>query len=223
MSGCRVLRCAAESQSILRHLEMSDDSTTQLQRWLDLIQLGDDDAKDALIRHSLERLKRLTRKMLKGYPRLRRWEQTDDVLQNAMLRLHQSLVAVKPDSVQHFFAFAATQIRRSLIDLARHHFGPEGDAAHHETDHGNTEKPEIVAQAVDETMEPRTLDAWCDFHEQVGRLPDKERDVFYLIWYDGLSQKEVASVLNVDVRTVKRHWQSARVTLFEALDGESPE
>jgi len=64
---------------------MADSNTTQIQRWLDLLQTGDEAARDALVRHSCDRLTRLTRKMLRGYPRLRRWEETDDVLQNALL------------------------------------------------------------------------------------------------------------------------------------------
>ncbi len=206
-----------------RHLKMPDDNTTQLQHWLDLIQVGDDDAREALIRHSCERLKRLTRKMLRGYPRLRRWEETDDVLQDTLLRLDRCLKDVKPDSVQYFFGLAATQIRRSLIDLTRHHFGPEGDAAHYQSDNADKCGKGIVTQKADLSVEPKTLDAWRDFHEQVERLPDKEREVFHLIWYDGLLQQEVASVLNVDLRTVKRHWQSARIMMHDALDGKCPE
>ena len=140
-----------------------------------------------------------------------------------MLRLYRSLADVKPELVPQFFSLAATQIRRSLIDLARHHFGPEGEAAHHETDHAEAEGKGIVAQAVDATMEPRTLDQWTSFHEQVDRLPEKDREVFNLLWYGGLSQEEAALVLDVDVRTVKRRWQSARMTMYDALDGRCPE
>ena len=81
---------------------MAEGNTTQIRQCLDLLQVGDEKARDALIQHSCERLMRLTRKMLKGYPRLRRWEQTDDVLQNALLRLHRSLADVKPESVPQF-------------------------------------------------------------------------------------------------------------------------
>lgn len=202
---------------------MPNDSTTQLQQWLNLIQLGDDASRNALIQHSCERLKRLTRKMLRGYPRLRRWEQTDDVFQNALVRLYRSLAEVKPESVPQFFSLAATQIRRSLIDLSRHHFGPEGEAAHHNTDHADEGRQGIVAGAADPSLEPTTLEQWGAFHEQVERLPDKEREVFNLLWYEGFTQQEVASVLSVDVRTVKRRWQSARILIYEALDGKCPE
>ena len=90
--------------------------------------------------------------MFRNYPHLRRWEQTDDVFQTAALKLHRSLAEVKPESVRQFFGLAATQIRRTLIDLARHHYGPEGSAANQESaayqDHkGNTDTPETLAAA----------------------------------------------------------------------------
>jgi RNA polymerase sigma-70 factor (ECF subfamily) len=162
-----------------------------------------------------------TRKMLNDYyPRLRRWEQTDDVLQNALLRLHRSLAEVRPESVRHFIGLAATQIRRSLMDLTRHHFGPEGSAAHHHTDGNDIERNEIVNQA---PAKPESLERWNHFHQCVETLPDKERELFDLLWYQGLSQNEAANVLGVDLRTVKRRWQSARIMIHEALGGESPE
>ena len=37
-------------------------------------------------------------------------------------------------SVSHFFHLAAVQVRRELLDLAKHHFGPEGAGRRHHTD-----------------------------------------------------------------------------------------
>jgi hypothetical protein len=69
--------------------------------------------------------------MLRNYPRLRRWEQTDDVFQTAALSLFRSLTKVKPKTTREFFGLAVTKFRHTLIDRARHHFGPHGQAAHH--------------------------------------------------------------------------------------------
>ena len=63
-------------------------STTRIQLRLDRLRAGDASARDELLTMACERLRRLARKMLRGYPGVRRWEQTDDVLQNATLRLH---------------------------------------------------------------------------------------------------------------------------------------
>ena len=66
-----------------------------VQRCLDRLQAGDEVARKDLLNAACERLLRLTRKMLRADGRLKRWEQTDDVFQNAMLRLHRSLADVQ--------------------------------------------------------------------------------------------------------------------------------
>jgi DNA-directed RNA polymerase specialized sigma24 family protein len=81
-------------------------------------------APDELISHVRERLQRLTRKMLQDYPGVKRWEQTDDVLQNALVRLLRALRDVRPASMREFFGLASVQIRRELLDLAKHYYGP---------------------------------------------------------------------------------------------------
>jgi RNA polymerase sigma-70 factor (ECF subfamily) len=108
---------------------MFDNQTTILQRCLDRVQAGDETARAELIDRAQGRLKQLTLKMLKDFPRLHPWEEPDDVFQSAMLRLCRALQEVTPTSVRSFFRLAAVQIRRELIDLARHYFGPENRAA----------------------------------------------------------------------------------------------
>src|SRR6056297_3480174 len=107
---------------------MAIGSDTQIQNLVGLAASGDPSARELLLLHAKDRLTRLTRKMLRGYPKLRGWEQTDDVCQNAMLRLHRALEDVPIESASHFFNLPATQIRRELCDLARHHVGPQGGA-----------------------------------------------------------------------------------------------
>lgn len=202
---------------------MADDSTTNLQRWLDCLHAGEEGARETLIRYSCDRLVRLTRKMLRGYPALRRWEQTDDVLQNALLRLYRSLNEVKPLCVPEFLGLAATQIRRSLIDLARHHFGPRADAAHHQTDHSKLERGSLVKQQADRSPAPQSLQEWSEFHERIEALPVLERETFGLLWYEGLEQADVAKIMGVNVRTVKRRWRSARMMISQSMGSQPPE
>ncbi len=80
-------------------------SDTQLQLLLGRA-LDDEAARGALLDYTCDRLLRLTRKMFHARRDLRRWEQTDDVFQNALLRLHRALSEVKPESVRHFFNLA---------------------------------------------------------------------------------------------------------------------
>ena len=196
--------------------------TTYVERGLCGLREGRDQARDDLIRVAQERLFLLSRKMLRRFPEVQRWEATDDILQRALWRLHQSLVSVHPESARHFFNLAATQIRRTLIELARHHSGKESFAANHHTDPASPSHtpPALDGLADDLEEEPETLDAWVAFHEGVERLPDEEREVVNLLWYKGLSHAEAAEQLGVSVKTVQRRWVSARLRMLEFLDGE---
>jgi DNA-directed RNA polymerase specialized sigma24 family protein len=71
-------------------------SDTQIQTWLDRLIEGNEAAREELIRHASVRLRALARRMLRENPRVRRWEETDDVFQRALLRLHQSLASGNP-------------------------------------------------------------------------------------------------------------------------------
>ena len=201
--------------------------TLHVQTCLDRLRGGDQAARAELLGCACGRLRGLARKMLKGYPNVRRWEQTDDVLQNAAVRLYRALGQVKPASAADFFRLAALNIRRELLDLAKHYYGPRGQGAHHATwdsgDSSTTRSDSGPAAPHDPSDDPARLAAWGEFHEQIGALPDEEREVFDLIWYQGLSQAEAAEVLGVSERTVKRRWQAARLKLHEALGGEMPE
>jgi RNA polymerase sigma factor (sigma-70 family) len=208
---------------------MADPSsqTVQIQACLDRLCGGDETARAELLGCACERLRNLARKMLKGFPRVSRWEQTDDVLQNAVLRLHRTLQHITVGTPRDFFRLAALNVRRELLDLAKHHYGPEGQGAHHGTwgpdDSATTAADSGPADPADPSREPSRLAAWAAFHEQIAALPGEEREVFDLLWYQGLSQAEAAELLGVSDRTVKRCWQSARLRLHEALRGEVPE
>ncbi|MCZ2343382.1 MAG: hypothetical protein LC104_16555 [Bacteroidales bacterium] len=112
-------------------------NTTALQRLLNDGTLGNDEVYEELLARACERLRVLARRRLRGFPALRRWVETDDVLQQAMLRLHRSLQQVRPSTVGEFFGLAGLQMRRELHDLHRQHFGPHGVAANHHTDSGS--------------------------------------------------------------------------------------
>jgi RNA polymerase sigma factor (sigma-70 family) len=189
---------------------------TQLQGLIDLALRGDSSAHEALLHHACDRLLRLTRKMFHGYPNLRRWEATDDVFQNAMLRLHRALAEVRVESVRHFFNLAAVQVRRELLDLAKHHFGPHGVGANHHTD--SQPADDDGGSLHDRAEEPDDLSAWGEFHAHVELLPEIEQEVVNLLYYEGLTQDEAARVLAVSVRTLKRRWQEVRLKLYEAMN-----
>jgi RNA polymerase sigma-70 factor (ECF subfamily) len=162
--------------------------------------------------------------MLRRFPQVRRWEETDDVLQNAMVRLRRALETTSPVSVRSFVNLAALQVRRELIDLARRYDGPQGIGANHESQaltNGSGDSPvERIAAA--ETNDPEHFESWTRFHQTVESLSDENREVFDLLWYQGLTQAEAAQVLDLSEKTVNRRWVAARMRLGMALGGQLP-
>ncbi|MCA9124731.1 MAG: sigma-70 family RNA polymerase sigma factor [Planctomycetaceae bacterium] len=180
---------------------------------------GDDSYRKLLVEHAYGRLRVLVKKRLSLFPGVQRWEQTDDVLQQASMRLLKSLEAVKPRTVREFFGLAATQIRRTLIDLARHYGGKQGIGAKHATNERQGDKGREQPDTPDATSDPETLAEWTEFHQKVEVLPKEQRDVFDLLYYNGVTQPEAAQILGVSERTLKRRWRETRQAIYKAMHG----
>jgi RNA polymerase sigma-70 factor (ECF subfamily) len=197
---------------------MSDISvkTTELHGWLDRVKAGDPKALDILLKRVASRLERLANKMLLRFPRVARWTDKDDVLQNASLRLIRALEDVRPVSMRAFYALASTQVRRELLDMTKSLYGPHGDAAHHISVDPNDSDARRKMDPAFPQDDPE-LERWCNFHEQVDNLPAEEREVVGLIFYQGWKQDEVAHMFGVHLRTVQRWWKSALRRLREVL------
>jgi RNA polymerase sigma-70 factor (ECF subfamily) len=202
---------------------MSESESTILQRDLERLRAGDLAARNALMRRAYLNLQRLARGLLAKFPGVRRWEDTDDVLQAASMRLWRALEEVKPATARHFYSLAAVQLRRELIDLARRYSGPQGLGATHES---VAPKPEgdshPVAEPSDHSRDPARLALWTEFHRQVELLNEDEREVFDLLFYQDLPQAEAAQLLGISEATLRRRWLAARVHLQDALEGELP-
>jgi RNA polymerase sigma-70 factor (ECF subfamily) len=165
-------------------------------------------ARAALVALAAERMAALARRMLAGSPQVRRWTETDDVVQNASVRLYRALGGVVPNDPEHFVRLAALQVRRELIDLTRRLRNPESFAANHDTN--------VSAE------EPARLTEWTRFHETAEALPDEDRDLFGMVWYLGLTQDEIAEVLGCSPRTVRRRWDETKRAFTEAFRDEPP-
>ena len=157
--------------------------TADLHGLLDRIRAGDRLAQDELVRACQDRLEAMAGRMLRKFPTVRRWADTGDVFQNAVLRLLRSLQAVRPADTREFFNLAAAQMRRELIDLARHFGGPHGIGANHASVGGDVGGPNGAAGAAD--GDPAELDRWTALHEAAERLPAAERETFGLVFYHG--------------------------------------
>jgi RNA polymerase sigma-70 factor (ECF subfamily) len=191
-------------------------STAHLQDWLARARAGDAAARDELLRACWGRLERLARTMLARFPGVRRRADTGDVLQSSLLRLLRALEQVPVSSTRAFFGLAAEQMRRELLDLARH-FAARGAVL---PAPGGTEAE--PGPAADPPAAGDDLGLWCAFHEAVERLPAAEREVVGLTYYHGWAQADIAALFQVSERTIRRWWQSACLRLNDELGGEWP-
>jgi RNA polymerase sigma-70 factor (ECF subfamily) len=194
--------------------------TLFLQETYRRLDAGDALARDELIHRASERLYRLASRMLDGFPGVRRWEDSGDVLQTALLKLMRALEQVHPATTRDFMGLAAAQIRRVLLDLARHYQGPAGERRWR--DLGGQSRPSesnafVIEPAESLSAAGPALEAWCEFHQAVENLPVAPREVFSLTYYHGWKQREIAELLQVSERTVRRFWQQASDELRQVL------
>ena len=186
---------------------------------------GDAAARGDLIACACERMREIAHRMLRTFPAVRRWDETDDVVQNAALRLERALRDTVPAEPQGLVGLAALQVRRELLDLAKRHRGPESYAANHETNYQRTEGGfrAKVDDAADQLEPPDKLDRWTRLHAAAEDLPEEERQVFHMCWYLGLKQEEIADLLGCSTRTVKRRWEAAKQLLASTMPEGRPE
>jgi RNA polymerase sigma-70 factor (ECF subfamily) len=186
-----------------------------VQQWRD----GSREAAEVLVRAVGKRMERMSQRMLRRHPLIRTCADTADILQGSMLRLLSTLRRIQPESTRHFYNLATVQVRRELLDLARRVRRPEnasiaiGDCAGDVIGPGSPEAP----------VDDDDLDLWCRFHEAVEQLSEPEREVMGLAFYNGWTQPQIAELLEVDVRTVRRRWQAACLRLQEMVGDRLPE
>jgi RNA polymerase sigma-70 factor (ECF subfamily) len=191
---------------------MSPSQTARFQCLLDRFGQGDDAAGRELVGLAYERLRLLARRILRRqFPRFGGRHGTDSVLNATAVQLLRAFKELKPKTCRDFFNFAARQIGWVLVDIARRDKRggpvvplPEGD------------DPAEPAGGADD---PAELAVWTEFHQRVEQLPDMERDVVDLHWYNGLTQAEAAEILGITPRMVSHHWVSARLRLAEWVPG----
>ncbi len=184
--------------------------STRIQELLGLSNLGDSQAREGLFQLSLGRLRNLARGMFRSYPRLMALEETDDILNRAVLRLYSSLDEVRPPTVRAFFGYAAVHMRRVLVDLGRYYAARKLSYL--------VNPPKVAPE-----QDPSQLMEWTEFHLGIDHLNDHEQELFHLLYYQGLGIAEVATLLNRTERTVRRQWRDARIHLSENLEGNFPD
>ena len=137
--------------------------------------------------------------------------QTTALVNEAYLRLVDARGTNWQDRA-HFYALAARQMRRVLVDYARSSRSAKrgGDWRHVVFDDGvgRTSALRVDLVALDEA-----LNGLREFDE-------RKSSVVELRFFAGLNVEETANVLEVSPETVKRDWRLAKAWLLKELSGE---
>jgi len=121
-------------------------------------------------------------------------------------RLLKSLERARPRNVREFFGLANQHIRWELNDLARR---LDEKAPDLELVDGLALAPESSDSGISVNAR-RMLEA-------IENLPEDERETFSLVRILGLSQREVAELAGVSLKTVQRRLNRSLLLLSEAV------
>ncbi|HEY3988785.1 MAG TPA: sigma-70 family RNA polymerase sigma factor [Acidobacteriaceae bacterium] len=167
---------------------------------------GDATAEQSLLPLVYRELHRLARSYM-------RRERPDHTLQptalinEAYLRLNGGEIDWK--NREHFIGVAAQVMRRVLVDHARSHNAEMrgGGLKRVELDEGLVLSPQHAEQLL-------PLNEALD---RLARLNPRQARVVELHYFGGLSMVQIAALLHLSERSVKRDWSLARIWLFQEL------
>ena len=165
-------------------------------------------ARDALVALVYEELRRLAHHYMHG-ERANHTLQTTALVNEAYLRL-TDLTRMQWRDRGHFFAMAATLMRRILVDHAR-------DRARDKRGGGvifTALQDEQVAAPP--TVDALALDAALD---RLAAIDPLHARIVELRYFAGLTIEETSEALGISPATVKREWTWARAWLHRQLGG----
>jgi RNA polymerase sigma factor (TIGR02999 family) len=144
-----------------------------------------------------------------------RRERPDHTLQPTALINEAYLRLARDDtdwnSREHFIAIAANMMRKVLVDYARAH-----KAEHRGGRLKKVELQEGLAITPEKLDEVERLDGALKLLEQHDA---RQAKIVELRYFGGLSVEQIASVVGISPRSVKRDWSLARLWLFRQLEG----
>jgi RNA polymerase sigma factor (TIGR02999 family) len=185
-----------------------DGEMTELKALLDAARRGDRTALDRLFSLLYRELHQLAHARLtrdRGSPQL----DTTSLVHESYLRCLKARALDVVDR-SHFLAYAAKVMRSIVIDVARQRQAERhgGEAAHLTLD---TDLAESVHVSAAELI---SID---DALRDLARIDERLVRVVEMRFFAGLTEQEVAEVLGVTERTVRRDWEKARLLLRAAL------
>lgn len=185
-------------------METSPQQVSQLlQRWSD----GDKEALNELMPLVYGELRRIARRYMKqqsGNHTL----QTTALIHEAYLRLVAQGEANWRDRA-HFFGVAAQAMRHILVDYARTQNRAKRTGGAHQVS-----LDQVLNVVGERSTEFTALD---DALTELSKVDERRSKVVELRFFGGLSEEEIAEVLDVSLRTVSKDWSFARAWLLREL------
>ena len=169
----------------------------------------DSRARDELVSLVYDDLRRIAHRYLKN-ERPGHTLQTTALVNEAYLRM-RDLDRIQWKDRTHFFAMAATLMRRILVDYARQR-GREKRGGEFS----------IVSLDGHDVAETKGLDieALDGALERLGMLDLQQSRIVELRFFGGLTVDETAAALEISPSTVKREWASAKAWLLLELESQ---
>jgi RNA polymerase sigma factor (TIGR02999 family) len=168
---------------------------------------GDEKAAERLFPLVYDELKRQARRSLSNERRDHTLQPTA-LVHEAYLRLLDQTV-LRAENRTHFFAIASRLMRQILVDHARNR---------------NAEKRGGAAQRLsledkDVSLEEIAGDILSlnDALERFEKFDERKARVVEMRFFAGLKESEIADVLGVNEKTVRRDWQFAKLWLYREL------
>jgi len=109
----------------------------------------------------------------------------------------------------HFFTIAARAMRQILVDHARKRNAKKRG--------GDRQRTTLVEHLLASEAKWDDVIALDDALDQLDAVDSRLRQVVEYRFFGGMTEKEIAGVLNVSTRTVQRDWAKARAWLYDVL------
>ena len=183
----------------------ADDVTALLQAWTN----GDKAALAKLADLVHAELKRLARWYMAN-ERSDHTLETGALINEAFLHLID-LKHIKWQDRNHFYSMSARMMRRVLVDYARsRNYQKRGAGAH---------KVTLTKVAIVSNQRSAEFVALDEALERLASFDRRKSEVVELRFFGGLSEEEIAEILNVSRLTVVRDWKFAKAWLEREITG----
>jgi len=184
---------------------------SEVTRILESIQSGDPKAAEELLPLVYEELRRLAAAKMA-------MEAPGHTLQATAL-VHEAWIRLSGQRNQHyqnrhcFFGAAAEVMRRILVDRARRR-----KAARHGSGQERVELDAVEIASIND----EAIQGVHEVLDELAKLDPQKAEIVKLRFFVGLSFEEIAALLGLNERTIRRHWTFAKAWMCKELEIETP-